>query len=149
MQAVASYSFFDTRLLVRNLLNDLLEQMCSLARGLWWSQLSSMDTWEMDYLLRKMDRKDPTSSLSQEGDVGYSIATVGGALIVEECPVVEVTLSTHMNCTYNIPAWTGQDEPEQVYINPVTQNVEDWPRITVCNEAYPNHYLINGQWICS
>ena len=119
MQAVASYSFFDTRLLVRNLLNDLLEQMCSLARGLWWSQLASThtDTWEMDYLLRKMDRKDPTSTLSQEGDVGYSM---GGTLIGEECPVVEVTLSTHTNCTYNILAWTGQDEPEQMFVDPVT-----------------------------
>ena len=151
MSAIASFAWYDTKIWVNDSLDDVLKQMCSIALGLWWSQLSSshQNTREMDYLLRKMDREDPTSTLSQKGDVGYSIATVGGALIVEECPVITVTLSTHKNCTYNIPAMTGGDQPEQIYVDPVTRNVEDYPRISVCNGAYPNHYLIGEDWICS
>ena len=151
MQAVTSYTYFESKLWSTDRFNEILAQMCILARGLWWSQVSSahQNTREMDYLLRKMDQKDPTSTLSKNGDVGYSIATVGGALIVEECPVVKVTLGTHRNCTFNIPAWTDEETPEQVFVDPITHNIEDWPRITVCNQAYPNHYLIGGKWICS
>ena len=153
MGVVVTYSLFESKLWTQNKFRMITEKLCELSRGSWWSLISSTQQHnrEMDYLLRKMDRLNPQSTLSRRGDVGYNIITAAGAIIIEECPAVAVRLTTYSNCTENIPvrvaAIDGGDE--LAFVDPVTRTLEPYPRVTVCNDAYPSHFLINDKWICS
>ena len=56
----------------------------------------------------------------------FPFITAAGAIIIEECPVVEVRLTTYDNCTENIPVRVavtdGEDElalePELLFLRP-------------------------------
>ena len=153
MGVVVTYSLFESKLWTQNKFRMITEKLCELSRGSWWSLISSTQQHnrEMDYLLRKMDRQNPESTLSRKGDVGYNIITAAGAIIIEECPVVEVRLTTYDNCTENIPVRVAviDGEDELAFVDPVTRTLEPYPRVTICNDAYPSHFLVNGRWICS
>ena len=153
MAIVVTYSLFESKLWTQDKFRKITEKLCELSRGTWWSLISStqQSTREIEYLLRKMDGKNPQSTLNREGDVGYNIVTAAGAVIIEECPVIVVRLTVHPNCTENIPVRIPVDggPDELAFVDPVTRNIEPYPRVTICNKAYPNHFYINEKWICS
>ena len=156
MGIVVTYSLYESKLWTQDKFRKITAKLCDLSRGAWWSLISSTQQHprEMEYLLRKMDLENPQSTLSREGDIGYNIITAAGAIIIEECPVVSVRLTTHQNCTENIPvrveSRVGEDSKDELaFVDPVTRTIEPYPRVTICNDAYPSHFLINDRWVCS
>ena len=148
MQSVISYVVYEDGIFDDDKFELILDKMCVQSRGQWYGMMASSAHYnrEITYLMRQIDREDPTSTLTTKGDVGYSVTPVGGALIIEECPAVTVRLTTYVNCTENIPAYVDE---ERVFVDPITYVIEDWPRVTLCNAAYPSHFKINGKWHCS
>ena len=144
LQAVTTFSWADSRLWAQDNFDTLVEEYCKMIETQWNAALTNPR--RMTRLTRMIDAKDPNSTLVQEGDSGYSISHAGGAVIIEECPVIKVKLTTYSNCTQEIPAiYNGT----QIFVDPMTHVVKDWPRITVCSDAYPSYYRINEKWVCS
>ena len=146
LKSVSTYNYFKTRLWAESRFDTIINEACKMLRTQWFAALSDADPRKLIKLTRTIDRHDPNSTLSSGEDVGYSITSAGGAVIIEECPAVKVRLTTYKNCTREIPATY---EGVQIFVDPVTRVVKDWPRVTICNEAYPVYYPINKGWICA
>ena len=144
LQAITTFGWAESRLWAQDNFDKLVEEYCKVIETQWNAALANPG--RMMRLTRLIDAKDPNSTLVREGDSGYSISHAGGAVIIEECPVIKVKLTAFSNCTQEIPAiYNGT----QIFVDPVTHVVKDWPRITVCSDAYPSYYRINDEWVCS
>ncbi len=132
IQTQISYLALDLRLKYHTSWIDIQQDICGLDRRTLYTRLQIIGDTSNPYALQDLFGS------------GHSIRRAGAVAYVTQCVPVEVVLTSHTNCTHEIPATYGN---YTVFVDPITKIVRPYPNVVPCSTLHPVKWKIDDQWV--
>jgi len=133
-QARSAYLTITSQMRTGTSLLEIRGQLCEIERALILTQVRLLS--EDDTGVHAVELFGPGHRVQVRGAVAY----------IAKCPMVEVQLRDMENCTLDIPV-TYEGNP--VFVNPITLEITETGRFTICDPVNPVMWRLGSSWICS
>ena len=135
IQSQIGFMHLNINLQVFDSFQELQRALCAVDRKTLSNKIAAIATDSSPYSL--LDVYGP----------GHMSLLAGGVAYIAKCVSAEVTLSSHHNCTQEVPVLYKE---KKFFMNPLTRIIQQYPTVIPCSDLMPVRWeLEDGEWYCA